>query len=145
MCGPHCIWTWSLTQGPIALSSAEAEYYAMVVGASRALSVRAVGREIGFSWGSEPIVLCTDSSSAKSFACRRGLGRQRHVEVRRLWLQQAVADRHFVVQRVAGCKNPADLGTKFLGAEATRQACDRMGVRLEFIGVGQTRIPAEGG
>ena len=51
MCGSHCIWTWSLTQGPIALSSAEAEYYAMVVGASRALSVRAVGREIVFFLG----------------------------------------------------------------------------------------------
>ena len=36
MLGSHCIKTWSSTQGAVALSSAEAEFYAMVDGVQRA-------------------------------------------------------------------------------------------------------------
>ena len=32
MMGGHCLKTWSSTQGAVALSSAEAEFYAMVDG-----------------------------------------------------------------------------------------------------------------
>ncbi len=35
MFGKHCIKTWSSTQGALALSSAEAEYYSMVEGVIR--------------------------------------------------------------------------------------------------------------
>ena len=33
-----------------------------------------------------------DSSVAKGFACRRGLGRMRNLGIRDLWLQKEVAD-----------------------------------------------------
>ena len=42
MRGEHCLKTWSTTQGPIALSSAEAEYYAMVDGVVRAFGAQAM-------------------------------------------------------------------------------------------------------
>ena len=91
MVGPYCLKTWSVTQGPIALSSAEAEYYAMVDGVIKAMGVQALGGEVGMTHIKGPIQLHTDSSAAKSFACRRGLGRARHIETRCLWLQEAVA------------------------------------------------------
>ena len=36
MFGEHCIKTWSATQGAVALSSAEAEFYAMIEAVTRA-------------------------------------------------------------------------------------------------------------
>ena len=71
MRGPHCLKTWSATQGPTALSSAEAEYYAMVDSVVKAMGIQAMGEEIGIKGLNGPIVLHTDSSSAKSFASRR--------------------------------------------------------------------------
>ena len=45
--GGHCLKTWSSTQSSPALSSAEAEYYAAVDGASRALGLQSAARELG--------------------------------------------------------------------------------------------------
>ena len=44
--GTHCVKTRSCTQGPIALSSADAEYYSMVEGTIKAKGVQTVAREI---------------------------------------------------------------------------------------------------
>ena len=90
--GGHCIKTWSSTQGAVALSSAEAEFYAMVDGVQRAKWMVTVAKEVGFKHVEGDIVLGTDSSAAKSFVARRGLGRMRHIEVRDLWLQQEVLE-----------------------------------------------------
>eukprot|EP00973_Karenia_brevis_P020664 2837740-Karenia_brevis.AAC.1 len=90
MLGGHCIKTWSATQGAYALSSAEAELYAMVEGVTRA----------------------KDSKAAKSFVCRRGLGKMRHIEIRDLWLQKVVYDGKLAVEKIPGVENPADLMTK---------------------------------
>ena len=58
--------------------------------------------------------LGTDSSAAKSFVCRRGLGRMRHLQVRDLWLQKEVREGNVVVRKIPGDQNPADLMTKYL-------------------------------
>ena len=89
MLGAHCLKTWCLNEAAIALSSAEAEYYAMVEGATRGLGMRTMMAELGVSCG---IFLVTDSSAAKSLGSRRGTGRIRHFETRWLWLQAEVAE-----------------------------------------------------
>jgi hypothetical protein len=129
MRGPHCLKTWSVTQGPIALSSAEAEYYAMVDGTTKALGFQTSCREIGIRMCG-PITLHTDSSAAKSFASRRGLGKARHVQTRSLWLQQAVAERRVLVRKVAGTVNPADLLTKYLAYEPAVRMAELLGIEL---------------
>ena len=60
------------------------------------------------------VVLSTDSSSAKSFASRRGLGRMRYIEVNKLWLQEAVCRGRIQLKKVDDTVNPADLFTKYL-------------------------------
>eukprot|EP00973_Karenia_brevis_P042021 5817704-Karenia_brevis.AAC.1 len=65
--GVHCIKTWSSTQGAYALSSAEAELYAMVEGVTRAKGLVSLAREIGFEELSNTVQLGTDSSAARSF------------------------------------------------------------------------------
>ena len=130
MRGGHCLKTWSVTQGPIALSSAEAEYYAMVDGVVRAFGAQAMCIEVGIAGAEGPVELGTDSSAAKSFASRRGLGKARHVQTRLLWLQQAVADRRVLVRKVRGSENPADLLTKYLGQEAVSRIAGRLNIEL---------------
>ena len=49
MIGLHCIKTWSASQAAIALSSAEAELYAMVEGVTRAKGLLTLAGELGFS------------------------------------------------------------------------------------------------
>ena len=48
MVGGHCIKTWSVTQGAWALSSGEAELYALVEAATRAKGLVNMVRELGF-------------------------------------------------------------------------------------------------
>ena len=104
----------------------------MVDGVIKAMGIQSLGKEVGLSHLSGPIRLHTDSSSAKSFASRRGLGRARHVETRRLWRQEAVADRRVLVNRVSGIRNPANLLTKYLHAEAIIRETGFMGVKLHW-------------
>ena len=48
MIGNHCVQTWSTTQGAYALSSAEAEFHAMIEAVIRAKGVSHVMVELGF-------------------------------------------------------------------------------------------------
>ena len=104
--------TCSKTQGPVALSSGEAEYYAMVKGAIEGLGMQTLARDLGWHL---PLRLHVDSSAAKAIASRQGMGKIRHLEVRHLWLQQVVRDGKVLLRKVAGKLNPADLLTKGLG------------------------------
>ena len=72
----------------------------------------------------------TDSSAAKSFASQRGLGRMRHIEVKDLWLQEAICRSRLKVINIKGDENPADVFTKYLGAADTELQCARMNVEL---------------
>jgi hypothetical protein len=140
--GSHCLKTWSSTQAPIALSSAEAEYYAMVEATTRAVGLRAMLSELGVvSCG--PIELHSDSSAARGFASRKGVGRMRHLEVRHLWLQAEVSGQRVVLRRVAGEANPADLLTKYLGIRDVSKHLEFM--NLHWISRNRITSAAEGG
>jgi hypothetical protein len=82
MLGKHCIRTWSASQGAVALSSAEAELYAMIEGVTRAKGLANLARELGYGDLSEVITIGVDSQAAKQFVSRRGLGRMKHLEMR---------------------------------------------------------------
>ena len=100
---------WSSTQGSVAMSSGEAEYYATVKAASEALGAQALAADLGWAW---KIRLWLDSTAAKSMASRMGLGRVRHLEVRFLWLQEVVRAGRVALRKIAGEQNPADAFTK---------------------------------
>ena len=77
------------------------------------------------------MVLGTDSSAAKSFVPRRGLGRMRHIEVRDLWLKEEEVKKGGVkIEKVRGDENPADLMAKFLGKADIEERLSRMGVEV---------------
>ena len=127
MLGGHLLKAWSSTQGGVALSSAELEYYAMVDAATRSFGIKNLAAEMGLNL---KVVLHTDSSGAKSMASRRGAGRVRHIETKWLWLQAAVARGLIKLEKVAGTENPADLMTKFLAMDLIRKHLEYCGCRF---------------
>ena len=54
MRGGHCLKTWGKTQAIVAKSSGEAELYAVVRGATEALGMAALAKDLGFSCISTP-------------------------------------------------------------------------------------------
>ncbi len=88
-------------------------------------------REIGFTVA-EHVQLFTDSSAAKSFVSRRGLGKMKHLEIRDLWLQREVGLGKVTVNKVAGPRNPADLMTKFLKRWEIELRLKLMGIRVRW-------------
>ena len=122
--GAHLLRHTSTVQSTQALSSAEAEYYALVRGASYTLGVRSHFRDLGIDL---EIDICTDSSSGKAFAARRGLGKMRHIETRYLWVQEHLALKTFRLHKVLGTENPADVLTKPQTEGTMRQVCNALG------------------
>ena len=67
------------------------------------------------------IVLYTDSSAAKGISSRRGLGKVRHIELNKLWLQDQVARGKISVRKIKGEDNFSDSLTKHSNPERVRQ------------------------
>ena len=111
MHGDHCIKTWSSTQDVIALSSGEAEYYALVKTGSQCLGMKAMMADLGIL---SKLKFKTDASAAKGISMRRGLGKVRHIEVNQLWLQDKIHKGHIELEKVDGKKNLADALTKLV-------------------------------
>ena len=132
MIGAHCIKTWSVTQGAYALSSAEAEFYAMIEAVTRAKGLRSLAVEVGFVDLENVVHIGTDSSAAKSFVGRQGLGKMKHLEIRDLWLQKEVHDGKVVVHKVLGTENPSDLGTKILNAAEITERLEGMSLEAQW-------------
>ena len=131
--GKHCIKTWCASQGAFALSSAEAEFYAMVEAFTRAKGLLTLAREMGLEELSLVAHLGTDSNAAKSFVNRRGLGKMRHLEIRDLWLQKEIRDGKVEVHKVFGSENPADLMTKILTVGEIEERLRGMFIRMELV------------
>ena len=73
----------------------------------------------------------SDSSSAKSFANRKGLGKQRHVQTRFLWIQDMVAARVFKITKVHGEKNISDVLTKVTSGTLLKRHMQEM--NFQFV------------
>jgi hypothetical protein len=103
----------------------------MIEAVIRAKGVSHVMVELGFDVQQE-LQLHTDSSAAKSFVSRKGLGKMKHLEIRDLWLQREVSLGKVVVNKVDGKKNPADLMTKYLRKEEIEERLQLMGIRIQW-------------
>jgi hypothetical protein len=123
MRGTHLLRHWSATQPTIALSSAEAELAAIVRGASEALGMRSLMRDLHRD---TTVQIWADASAAIGIVRRSGVGRVRHLDTRMLWIQQKVREGDLQLGKVDGQVNPADLFTKPLPTEAISEHCFRM-------------------
>ena len=104
--------SFSRTQKATASSSCEAELYALSGTCSEAILI---GRLFEFLTGENVrIEIRFDSSSARQWSQRRGIGRLKHVDVRLCQLQDWVRENTICIGTVKTVLNVADLNTKKL-------------------------------
>ena len=114
MSGQHVLKTWATTQATIALSSAEAELFALVKGAAQALGMLSIGRDLGLDMRA---TLHSDASAALGIIQRQGVGKLRHISTQFLWIQEKTRNSEFDIAKVPGEDNPADILTKNVPSE----------------------------
>ena len=84
-------------------------------------------------WGICPkltLKIRTVSSAAKGFATRRGLGRQRHVSTRFLWLQDKVSEGELNVVKVCTADQLADFLIKPVTARWLAEKSPELGLKF---------------
>ena len=111
---------WSNRQATRALSSGEAEFYASSKAGIEALGLESLMQDLG--WPVESKRVLTDSDACRGMTSRRGVGKTRHIELRRLWLQEAVESRCLTLGRIDGLKNPSNPMTKLISYPAAMRA-----------------------
>ena len=126
MVGEHALQHTSNLQGATGLNVSECEYHALTHGAAHGLGLKAYMADLGFEMSLQNF---SDRSAARALASRRGLGRQRLVQTRYLWLQERVAAAHLTVQKVRTTQNPADIPTKAGSREALERHRKMSGLR----------------
>ncbi len=122
--GWHSIKSWSTTQATVAMSSAEAELYALTKGAANTLGFIALAKDLGYSMSA---TVHTDASATLGIVQRQGLGKLRHVKVQYLWVQDRVRSGDLGVCKVPGKANPADLLTKHLPIHEVQLHLENLG------------------
>ena len=120
MPGAHTLKSWSTSQAVLALSSGEAEYYAIVKAASVALGIRSLAADLGIQFESA-IAIKSDASAAIGISSRLGIGKVRHIEVTQLWVQEKVASGEIAIHKVATEDNLADALTKAVDAHVIQK------------------------
>ena len=105
------------TQGTLALSSGEAELYAIGQGVSEALFLRSMLLESGLA------------KKVSVIAHTVGTGKKtKHVELRFLYVQNLVQMGLLRMAKIDGERNPADLMTKYVATNVLRRLLTHLGV-----------------
>ena len=126
--GMHPIKTTSNLQTPIGLNVSEAEFYALVHGSCHALGIQSYLRDLGIN---VDITIESDSNAAKAFASRQGLGKQRHVQTRYLWIHHQVAVSAMTITKIKTDHNVSDILTKVMPHGTIVKHMKTMGYRDE--------------
>jgi len=124
MLGSSLLKSWSSVQSTVAMSSGEADLYAMVNAASYVKYVMSIARDFGMNLNG---LVRTDSTAALGMTQRSGLGgRTRHIQVQYLWLQESVCKKELGLSKVASEDNLADILTKCVPNEFFNKHLQRM-------------------
>ena len=120
----------SRTQATVALSSGEAELYAIGSGTADALFLKSLIEEAKL-FPKANLCIWTDSNVGKSIVSRFGASRKtKHVELRFLYVQELVASGMVRVKKVLGTLNPADILTKYVPKETLHRHLPTFGFPL---------------
>ena len=122
MClGDHLVKSWSSTQSVIALSTGEAELYALNKTAAQSLGLQSLLADMGIDLS---VRVHTDATTGRAIATRRGLGKVRHIAVNELWIQEKVQQAALFIHKIKNKFNLADLLSKYLNNEEISHIVD---------------------
>ena len=127
----NTITTWSSTQSLTSFSSGKAEYFGLNKGVGQGLGYQGLMQDFGVVL---PLELHCDSAAARGIAKRRGLGKQRHIDLQSLWIQVKMAQGAFRLNPISGKENPSDLLTKHLSSHYIQSCLDFMNCEFRFAG-----------
>ena len=128
MIGRHLVKSFSKQQKVVALSSAEAETYALVLASCETLGIQAYAADLGIGLEAE---MFADASAALGIIARAGLGKVRHLRTQALWLQETRQEGRLKFTKVPGEANPADAGTKYMAAPLLNKHVAAMGAKFQ--------------
>lgn len=107
--GGHVLKTWSRTQSTIALSSGEAELYAITKAACHCMGAAAMVFDFKYQTDAR---INTHSTAALGMVYGRGVGRTRHLDVQSSWIQEKHAEKRIHIDTVDTKRSLAYLMTK---------------------------------
>ena len=132
---------YSRTQKHITLNSTEAEYVALVGGASEGLFLKAVVQHL--VCGVVELKVLGDNTSAIAIGMREGVSRLKHLDGRLLWMQQRQQLGDLQLRRIDTLTNPADMGTKVLGGRRVRLLLHLLGFQSDDGDLGHAEFEQE--
>ena len=127
MAGKHTLTQWCRGQAVIAISSGEAEYYALVTTISELCGIRSLAQDWNLDYKLKANV---DATAAIGIASRRGLGKLKHVNTIFLWVQERIDQLKIDIKKKHTSEMLADLLTKFLGNKIMLKHLTNMGFEL---------------
>ena len=86
--------------------------------------------------------VCADSSAAIGICRRTGIGKIRHLATGQLWVQERVRQGDFILSKVLGTSNPADILTKAVAEELLRRHGSFLGLVWESGGAASAPLTA---
>ena len=128
--GSHRVKTTSNLQTAIGLNVSEAECYALCHGSAHGLGFQAYLADLSIPL---PLEKESDSTSAKSLASRKGLGKQRHVQTRYHRLQDQVASGAIAITKIPSGENVSGVD----------QSCIHANTGETFGDAGRSRLQEE--
>jgi len=118
--------THSRGQPLVALSSCEAEIYTECEALKEGIILEAA---LEFAnMGSYRIELYVDSSSAKQFCLKKGVGRQKHISAKYLWIQEFMSSGGGVMKLIPRTENVADIMTHPPSAKELGEFLPKLGM-----------------
>ena len=127
-----CIHFGPRTQAVVALSSAEAEFYAIGTGAEEALYIRNFIVE-SLNTKRINVRIHTGSSAGKSMATRKGVSkREKHIELKFMFIQNLIQGGMVSLHKIRTKDKPADILTKYVAAEVLRWPIFSTGVNTHW-------------
>ena len=128
MWGTRLLKSWSTMQSTLALSSGEADLYALPKAATQVKGLISMAMDFGeiISGATR-----TDSTAAMGIVHRTGIGgRTRHVNLQYLWIQSESRTGGLGLKKVGSDENVADLMSKFLKHEVVQEHIHAMSIRV---------------
>ena len=115
--GDACVSWGSKKQSSVALSTCEAEYYALVLAAQEILWMKRVLSESGIEQNQEVVPVRSDNQGAIGWANsdKCPSGRAKHIDVRVHFIRELVQKKTIHIEYVESDDNDADIFTKPLG------------------------------
>ena len=114
-------------QSLVALSSGEADFYGIVRAVSTSKQTSQILEQIGVQ---AEATVASDISAARGICATTGSGKERHVSIKELWIQEAYRKEEFQLVSVDTLLNWADVGTKAHTSERLTSLLRQMPPRL---------------